>query len=443
MNYTAHETILDYMILSENVKQSGYPQLHKALELSWYQLFKKTKESFVRKWVVAKNGVVDYPKTVENITGVYIVDRDGDLAALYEDNIKNIIVPPKEFCKCNSCDTTECMCPTIKDNINQIDVIIQGITYTNKTVTRVLKNGKVVEETSAWIPKYNGAGVFDGVQQVSSQVTKCIVQILPCGCPVNNAENAALLFGCGCINDIVVPYLRQRYPAMYNEYGYYKLDRDNRQVYLFNREGKASRLKQVLIVFQSNGSDMIIEEYARPALFALLDWTRKMYSPSFIESDEVRAKKRFIRMKNEMIKYLNPIPYELMVETSDVRRKNPFYNGVHSDFIQPEAVCAPPVAVTNSTNISYSTTQIKEPLKGIVGDVGADNPVTGLSTFQNNKLIGLGGISGRIKIYIDDVRQSNWGQNLSFNYNQSLGTITFTNGYVWQFASSLEVDLNQ
>lgn len=103
MPHTIHEEILSYMILSENEGQVGYPMLKEAAKISWYSLFKKTKESIVRKWVPIENGIINYPASVENLLGIYVCNSSGELSALYEDNFKSIVERPKEkVCNCGS-----------------------------------------------------------------------------------------------------------------------------------------------------------------------------------------------------------------------------------------------------------------------------------------------------------------------------------------------------
>lgn len=451
MPRTVHEEILSYMIMSENEGQVGYPMLKEAASRGWYKLFKKTKESIVRKWVDVVSSKIDYPDSVETLLGVYTVDDCGDLAALFEDQIKNIIPKPDKKCSCTSCDDGECMCPTIADGNVQVDVVIEGVTRTNKTFTRLLKNGDIVEQSFTWSPKYNAAGVFVSAIEIPSERTICKVDTLSCGCPANTEENALLLSGCGCVTDCYVPYLRDRYPALYNDFGYYKNDRENRKIHLFNSNGKKSRLTQVLLVFQSTGSDMLIPEYASHAFMALLDWTRKMYSPLFNFNDRIEAKRNYTREESQMLKHLNPIPYEWFVESGyyyNNQPKRPYYAGVHSDFIAPPvaAYCAPQVK-DNITNITYTTgSNNAPPFIGIVGNGGAKDPVSGTSIFQHPELIGLGGVNGWIKIEIDDVTMSNFGQNKSFEYNPATGEINVDyngNGYTFQPQSSLFVNRNQ
>jgi hypothetical protein len=86
---------------------------------------------------------------------------------------------------------------------------------------------------------------------------------------------------------------------------------------------------------------------------------------------------------------------------------------------------------------------IEAAIKGVVDGGTEYDPVSGGSTFQHNLLKNLGGTLGRIKIYVDDIRMSNWGQNTSFVYDAALGSITFTTGYIWQTGSSFEAPLNQ
>lgn len=87
------------------------------------------------------------------------------------------------------------------------------------------------------------------------------------------------------------------------------------------------------------------------------------------------------------------------------------------------------------------------PLIGIVDGGGADDPVSGISTYQNNKFIGLGSTnSGRIQIFIDDTSMTNFGINQNMIFDNVTGTIdlnyNFSNN-TWQAGSGLYVDRNQ
>jgi hypothetical protein len=89
---------------------------------------------------------------------------------------------------------------------------------------------------------------------------------------------------------------------------------------------------------------------------------------------------------------------------------------------------------------------VLKPLIGVVDGGGADDPVSGTSLFQNDKLIGLGSTNmGRIQIFIDDVSQSNFGQNLTFAFDNVSGEIDLDNGTgnEWVSGGGLYIDLNQ
>lgn len=447
--YTIHEAILMYMSLSENENQVGYGKLKTAAKLSWYQLFKKTRESIVRKWVPVKKGLVDYPCSMETLLGFYVVDSCGDLKPLFEDNFKGIIEKPKDRCTCNSCDQADCLCPSVQDVTTQVDVVINSVTRTNKTSTRVLKNGDVVEERIEWIPKFKGDGSFDEAVETKSQTTRCSLALAECGCIAACEENTALLTACGCIKECDYPYMRDRYPAIYNEIGYYKTEREKKRVHLFDSAGKKSKLKQVEIVFQSTGEDMLVQDVAMPALLALFDWTNKMYSPNFLPSDRIAARKHYRYMETQMLKDINPIPYELFSGADSAIVERPRYYGrPHSDFVEgghapAAAVCAPPATVQYITNNIITNVAAPRYLKVVVDGGDTDDPVSATNEYQNNALIGLGGPLHRLTIKIDAFDMQSWGGAKSFDYNHTTGKITMLNGYVFQPGSALEIDLNQ
>lgn len=446
--YTQHEVILDYMELSENEGQKGYPVLKKACKMSWYQLFKNTKESFVRKSVpIELDGTVKYPSSLETLIGFLIVDSCGDLAPLYEDNGKSILIKPKNKCSCTCCDDNDCLCPTIQDAFTQEDVVINGVPYTNITVTRVLKNGNVIEETTSHVASFATNGDFIAAIPIPSQTLKCTLDVKPCGCPVNSEENAKKLLSCGCIIDCYAPYTREKYPALYNEFGYYKKEDENKKAHIFDRHGKKTKLTQVQIVYQSNGFDILVPDYAHKALMALLDWTKKVYSPSFLQPQIDAAERHFNKEEFKMIKYLNPIPFEWFVQVADPFKKHsgPYYGRPHSDFVQPEVITVcQPMPVQNITNIIQSDTPVigKGKFKKVVG-VG-DGPVAGQSTYTHPDLIGLGNSSeGKVDIRVAKNDLYNWGTFPDFDFNPATGEIALRNGNIWQKDDPVIADLNQ
>jgi len=81
------------------------------------------------------------------------------------------------------------------------------------------------------------------------------------------------------------------------------------------------------------------------------------------------------------------------------------------------------------------------PLIGTVDGGGSDDPVSGNTPFQNNKLIGLGSTNGnKIQIVVDDILYSNFGTNANFSFAPTTGTIS---GFYWAAGAGLFIDLNQ
>lgn len=83
------------------------------------------------------------------------------------------------------------------------------------------------------------------------------------------------------------------------------------------------------------------------------------------------------------------------------------------------------------------------PLIGIVNGGSGDDPVSGTSTFQSNKLIGLGATNdSKIQIVIDDLLQANFGTNINFSFDGTTGEIDISPN-IWITGASLYIDLNQ
>jgi hypothetical protein len=443
MPYTIHEIVLSYMKLTGNSKQIGYPQLREAIDISWYKLFKKTKESIRKTWLVNKNGIVDYPAAAESILGVYTINDCNDLSPLLEDNIKSIDPEPELACSCNAADHDECMCSAISDtDPSTVDITIEGEPYTNKYFTRVLKNGDIVEEKHEWVASFNSAGVFVEAIEVISQQTVCALETKPCGCLATIESNIEKLCKYGCFDNSCAPYVRKRYPAFYSEFGYYKKDDVNRKIHVFDSNGEKSKLKHFEIKYQSNGTDMLIPDYAKPALIALLNWTKVLYSSS-TPTDDIKAKKNFYREKNDMLRHLNPIPWESMMQgypALPVNRRNYDYNfgGVSSTQNNNPQECVsnynatPSVVknINNYTTINYNTqVGIQAKVDGLPG-----SPVAGEFTWQHNDLKD----SNILFIVVNKAIET---VNVDFTIDPSSGILTRTNIWVGADGEGFEGDV--
>lgn len=83
-------------------------------------------------------------------------------------------------------------------------------------------------------------------------------------------------------------------------------------------------------------------------------------------------------------------------------------------------------------------------LKGEVGGGGIDDPVSGATSFQSNKLMNLGSTTGgKLSIIYAETPMSSWGSNAAFNYFPNTGTLVWLNGRTFTAGSALEVDRNQ
>lgn len=84
------------------------------------------------------------------------------------------------------------------------------------------------------------------------------------------------------------------------------------------------------------------------------------------------------------------------------------------------------------------------PYVGVVDRGNPTDPVSGTSTFQSNSLIGLGSSNNfSIQIVYSEVLRSSFGDNQSFTYNSTTGTIVLNNGELFYTGATLWVDRNQ
>lgn len=396
---TLHNVVLSYMSLTQNVNQVGYGQIREALKLSWYTLFKNTKESILRRWEEVNNGVVIIPRSAENILGVYVVDECNELKPLYQDNFKNILEKPNtKKCTCNSCEEEDCLCPSVLPKLVETTVVIDGDSYTNKTITYVnKKTGSVTEVTETWVASYDKTGAFKNAQKVVKENKVCNVEMSKCGCVSNTDKNISNLEKCGCVDKSCAQYLRDKYPSVYNEFGYYKIDWEKKRIHIFDNTGRKIKISHVIVVFQSNGEDMLIPDYVRPALIALLDYTVKTYSPVFDKGTRMDAKKNYLRKKNELIRELNPIPYEVIANSDATFRRGGGGSkmfgscGVFElDKKSYSNASSAPTVVQQIVNNTIRETVIMDTYKVLKGKVDGleGSPIAGENTYQNDFLKG-------------------------------------------------------
>lgn len=84
-------------------------------------------------------------------------------------------------------------------------------------------------------------------------------------------------------------------------------------------------------------------------------------------------------------------------------------------------------------------------LKGEVGAGGINDPVAGQPIFQHDSLIGMGASNGgKISILIAEGLFSSYGNNKSFDFDPSTGTIDLTyGGNNFNQGDSISINLNQ
>lgn len=379
---TLDDILEEYMALSDNDLQVGYAKLKLAIRRAWYQLFKKTRESLVRRWVPVKNGKAEFPKYAETVLGVMNVNSCGDLAPLYEDNIKSDLPKPPSKIKCNvCCDENTC---SFTDSETQRTILVNGVERTEKTITRVLKNGQVVVYKETPVAKVGTNGTVTGFEVVKTQETKCKLETLPCGCVPETTGNVEKI--CGCAIECA-PYLRDKQTAIFNEYGYYKLDYGCRSISIYDMNGKPAADGELLVVYESNGMDMLVPDYAFSALTALVDWIRKQYSPMYNDKERASAKQHFKSEKMGMLMHLNPIPWPVVeVHSSEVGNQRHGMQGhgygsqpapqqvVHQTVIQQVVSTVPAVTPTQKRRQRYFRVTGDQLVNGItwVPAIGSD-----------------------------------------------------------------------
>lgn len=352
---TLSDVVDDFCLAQGNMKADRIAAQLRHGRWAWKQLFKTTLWE-IRKAVIEVDcaaGTFVKPADCERLLSISVVDCFGKIHPLGFNSDRNTssIRCPKIQCSCASCGGEGTLCSAI-DAIQATteSVEINGTAYTKTTLTRY-NNGAVQRQitTPAWDVATSEV-VYNTLVE-----TICNVETTTEGCIKSTPHNAEILrtyCGCGLFLDqwtgmgyrwSSVGKFRELAAPAYNYWGEWNFNAaDPNIVHVFGSNpsvfnlhfGNAdeeqerrwrSNIRQVIVDYQTNGeapnTEILIPEYSVQAVQVGMLYQQKLYNPRVNVSEKKEYKGMFKAECMDVLKYLNPIHMEQVMDMQTRERK--------------------------------------------------------------------------------------------------------------------------
>lgn len=326
----------------------------------WQDIFQKTLWVVNSTWLPMKAGepynYVELPSKAQTLFSVGVVDECNLIQPLFYNSQLNVLpIPTEKKCGCRDCD-----CAGTCQDVNSLQVTtkllfsILGTDYYEKTWIEYCKNGDVIEWSEIPTKKYNSI-VGDGgdfnddynndysigyppfsdyeIVTVKTQKKICKLDVLPCGCPINNEENSRLLLTCcGLFMDT---RCQRKHCDQFSEninnnhLGEVKLsDCGTKIFYKPSRKWKFATdikyPKYLLVNYQTDGQtlgqEIQIPTYALMCYWAGLDYRSKKFNDKYGYNEKKVSEYAYNDEKANVISYLNPISLIELSKVQDERQ---------------------------------------------------------------------------------------------------------------------------
>lgn len=335
---TLSDMVDDFCLAQGNMRQSNILAQYRHARWAWKDFFKTTQWN-IRKAVLeldCHSHTVKLPDDCERLLVISVVDCYGKLHALgfnTDFNTAEIRCLKSPRCSCGTCNGQDTICAAI-DTIGAVTetIIIHGQPYTQTTLTRYDGSGAVQTQTTT--PAWDTA--TSTVVYNTTVKTICNVETTDRGCIKATQPNMDLLRDfCGCgnfenewnsVGRSWSSAYREVIPTSYNYWGEWNFNAaDNQIVHIFSgckhfghtdeqEQAWQGSIRQVIIDYQTNGetpgTEILIPEYAVPAVQVGMVYQQKFLGPRTSEADKRMAKAAYMQAKVDVAKYLNPIMLE-------------------------------------------------------------------------------------------------------------------------------------
>lgn len=358
-------SVVDNFMIDRMISKKKYMAAYMVMaKKEWQKLFQNTLWSVQSKWMTLQRGTpynfVYVPSGVSRLLSVSVEDKCHLIQPLFYNSQLNIIAKPAvKKCGC----TSDCGCSGVCESANSMTYTTKLIfTYNNldyyeKIWQEVCPNGDILEYKETPTKQYNNT-TGDGadynadynddyltepapftdltIVTVKSQKKICKLEVMPCGCPVENSNNAQLLNDfCGC-NMNWGCYGKRRHCNQFlenvnnNYYGEVKLSECSTKIYFkpspnWRNHTETEFPEFLLVNFQSNGlletDEVLVPDYALDALEAGIYWRSVRFNTSVPKITKDDAYQQYQMEISNLTMFLNPISLEVLSSIQDEKIK--------------------------------------------------------------------------------------------------------------------------
>lgn len=314
--YRLDEATELYCLHQFNDSKKHFIKLLPMAKLVWEDIFLNTLWNSEGKRLPLNAGspypFIDKPECYSRILGVYTTDDCNQMVPLPINNRINVMPKmARKSCGCKAdCDCGD-LCASVSGmSVQTVDVVIDGVTYTERDWIQACANGDVIKWREIPTKKYTG-GVATIVTEKHQEVV-CQVDVHPCGCVKDTDLNQQLIQQhCGCS-------LVSCHSKIFNQQDMhgleqYKYSPCGTQIYIIG-----ARATEYMVVGQrvSASADSLIPHYCLDAVLLGIASRATMLNPTKNRLDKAEAKQNYKDAKREVIEFLNPISLEAVTRLS-------------------------------------------------------------------------------------------------------------------------------
>lgn len=363
--YTLYDAVSEGLALNQISIKKYLPSYLIGGKQAYRKIFWNTLYVTSNVWKTIKAGdpypYVDVPQDAQRILYIGRQDHCGNVKPLFYNTKMNVIPKPKR----KKCGCESCQCGGVCDDLNSVQFTtnvlftINGQDYVEKIWIKTARNGDVIEYKEVPTKQYNdfvgdagdfnndynndfsgtgaGMGNFTIVTQ-NFQRKICSLEVLPCGCPKDNAENEDKVRKfCSCF----MPFFGHRRiehcdkfldDPDYDGFGEVKLSECGTKIYFkppsrhHHHSHHEKRIPDFLLIgYQTNGDPSIvtnqiqIPEYSKDAVWAGMFYYQKKFNPKYTKTERDDAKYLFRAECDDLLTYISPLSFEDISAIQDAK----------------------------------------------------------------------------------------------------------------------------
>jgi hypothetical protein len=312
-SYSLAEVVELYCLHQFNSRKKRFDDYLPMAKFVWEDIFLRTIWNTKSKWLPLKSGdpypFIDFTKG-DLFLGVYITDDCGDLFPLiYNGHIPTLPKPAKKSCGCKD---PSCNCGDLCSGMNALsyaskDVVIDNVTYQEKTWLQVCGTGEVKKWRSVPSKVYTDENSYTVAYEDQFE-TVCQLDVKPCGCVSETISNQKIIMTkCGqslvsCSSKTFFKYHKHK----------------GIPEYTFSKCGTKINIignnlpTDFLLHSQSlkAAMDSRVPHYCLDTMFTGIQTRSILWNPTKSLTEKDIAKEMYKDAKKDIIKFLNPVDLE-------------------------------------------------------------------------------------------------------------------------------------